>query len=105
MCKKLKGCANRIDRCIKSHVDWLNRNGFKTILSCCGHGKYPKTILLRFEDNRVYDLFSLIELKPYNPKIKKQYNRYYKKDAEGYHYIPEIINAPWIDLGQVEEIN
>lgn len=87
MCKKLPGCARNIDPCIKSHVDWLNKNGFKTLLSCCGHGVYPKTILLRFKDNAVIELFSLVHYKDYNPKIKKRANRYYKKDARGYYYL------------------
>ena len=35
-----------IDECIKPLVEALNKAGFKTIASCCGHGKQPGNIAL-----------------------------------------------------------
>ena len=35
-----------IDSCIASIVEALNKNGVRTIASCCGHGKIDGSIIL-----------------------------------------------------------
>lgn len=35
-----------IDSCIASIVEALNKNGIRTIASCCGHGKINGSIIL-----------------------------------------------------------
>lgn len=35
-----------IDDCLKRLIVVLNDNGFKTVASCCGHGKQPGNIAL-----------------------------------------------------------
>lgn len=35
-----------VDSCIYGLVDVLNRNGFATVASCCGHGRRPGNIAL-----------------------------------------------------------
>ena len=47
----INGKLTAIDSCIFGLVKMLNDNGYKTIASCCGHGKQPETII--FMDNEV----------------------------------------------------
>lgn len=58
MCKwgqdvKIKGHLNKngkpfyVDECIADLIQVLNDNGFLTIASCCGHGKFTGNISLR----------------------------------------------------------
>lgn len=35
-----------VDKCIAPLVELLNKNGHKTIASCCGHGNQPSSIIL-----------------------------------------------------------
>lgn len=83
MCEKR--FHNRLDRCIKPLLLWLKDNDWNTVASCCGHGKYPMTIVVRYIFNgkdKFMELFSGTTL----PRTKK----FYKKDNKGYYYIPEV---------------
>ena len=42
----IDGKTKSIDSCIATFVRGLNTFGFKTIASCCGHGKRPGNIAL-----------------------------------------------------------
>lgn len=35
-----------VDTCIAALVLYLNAGGYKTVASCCGHGKQPASIVL-----------------------------------------------------------
>jgi len=88
MCKKTnyKTPNPRIDKCIRPLIKWLLKSDFSPVASCCGHGKYPLTVVVRWIENgklTYYELFS-------NTKIPRT-RRFYKRDAEGYYYIPEVI--------------
>lgn len=72
----------RLDKCLRNDILTLNSNGRRTIACCCGHGKYPMTIVCKDKNGRVYELFSNITI--------KRKKRFYRLDAEGYYYIPEI---------------
>lgn len=90
MCKKTnyKISNPRIDKCMKTVIFNLNyflRKGFKTVACCCGHKKYPPTILIKNSYNVIFDLFS--------GKVIPRKRRFYKRDKQGYYYIPEVINA------------
>jgi len=78
-----KNDSRFIDPCMKEFIRSLNMfPGIKTVSCCCGHGKYPMTIVV--EDHGMFwDLVSgeLI------PRKKK----FYKKDKQGVYYIPEVI--------------
>lgn len=53
---------------------------------CCGHGKYPMTIIVRDEIHNVnWDIIS-------NKDIPRERN-FYKKDKQGYYYIPETLTG------------
>lgn len=74
----------KIDYCMVNICSTLKQIGFKVVASCCGHGIYPITIVINaFDGNYYYDLTSLVKI----PRKK----RFYKKDKEGYYYIPEVV--------------
>lgn len=82
MCKKTnyKGTSNtRIDECMRTLITNLNVKGIKTVACCCGHGKYPMTIIVEGH----YDLVS--------GKFIPRKRKFYKRDKEGFYYIPEVI--------------
>lgn len=88
MCIKLPYCNPRIDICLKKIVKRLNKQpNFKTLACCCGHKKYSPTIIIKDKKGRIFEFFSRKQL-----DIKKR-NRYYKKDINGFYYIPETMKT------------
>ena len=90
MCKKkqFKYCPSEIDECMKNIIEFISdsSNLVEPVACCCGHGRYPMTILLKDKKDNlglVYDLISGVEI----PRKKK----FYKRDEEGYYFIPETI--------------
>ena len=65
MCKKLKGCGRKIDKCMYRIVSILNltllKKPYITIASCCGHGVYPPTLIVKGEQVAM-DIYSGVEL-------------------------------------------
>jgi hypothetical protein len=85
MCKKPKGLHNRIDPCIRPLIKWLKQRGFETKGSCCGHSKYPMTIVVKsITSGNHYELFSKRNI----PRTRN----FYKKDKNGIYYIPEVLS-------------
>ena len=76
-----------MDKCMKHLIEQLNQDTalgkFRTLSCCCGHGKYPMTIIMVY-GHRIYELLTDITI----PRT----NRFYRKDKEGYYYIPEVMN-------------
>ena len=73
-----------LDKAIKT----LNYNfplTLQTVACCCGHGKYPMTIVLKDLSGVVYELFSGIKI----PRTRN----FYKKDKQGIYYIPELVKS------------
>lgn len=98
MCKKLKGLHNRIDKCMVNlieNIQWLLGKDFgtetkigsswKIVACCCGHGKYPMSIVVESPEGKHLEIVS--------DKYLERKKRFYKKDEEGYYYIPEVINS------------
>ena len=89
MCKWSKYGDTRIDPCMRILIQNINELSYskeiQTVACCCGHGKYPMTILLKI-DGRVFDIVSGKEI----PRTR----RFYKKDKDGVYYIPETIRTP-----------
>lgn len=95
MCLKIisKGSSNKIDPCLVAEIELLktkefNRK-FQTIMSCCGHGKYPKTLIVKnIASGCVFEWYSGVSL----TETKRTDSRapFYKRDSQGYYYIPEI---------------
>lgn len=88
MCRLNKKTGNRrIDPCMKDYIGMINRilkSRYETKSSCCGHGKYSKTIVvgLKRKGRYCFELFT--------GKMILRNKRFYKKDKEGYYYIPEV---------------
>ena len=84
MCNKLSYCNPRFDKCLVPIINLLNNSNLKTLASCCGHGKYITTIVVKVKLGNIFELYSGISLLP------KKRNRYYKRDNSGFYYIPYI---------------
>lgn len=83
MCKS--SGLRRMDKCMKEFLHNLNfylSYGLETISSCCGHGKYPMTILIKVGSTGVFEMCSGTWI----PRKRK----FYKKDSKGFYYIPEV---------------
>ena len=88
MCKfNPKNKGRRLDKCLELPLivwNWaINKKKIRIVSSCCGHGKYPMTIIAVKNNGIAFDLISGIFI--------PRKNRFYKKDKEGYYYIPEVI--------------
>lgn len=98
MCEKKKYCSREIDYCIYSDVEEINlgffdnsHGKFRTLSSCCGHGKYPITIVVENTLNgRIFEWFTGVDF-PKKYKNGKKNKRFYKKDSDGLYYIPEVM--------------
>lgn len=76
----LHGRLVRVDACIRLEIEELNRQGFMTVGSCCGHGIYPKTILIKRRGQTI-----LLNPETVIPRTRNLY----RKDDDGYYFIPE----------------
>jgi len=54
----------------------------KTVACCCGHGKYPETIVVKNRKGEAWELNSGIKI----PRKR----RFYTRDSEGHYYIQEV---------------
>ena len=96
MCNKLPYNNPRIDECIRDLCKEINSTDLKTLASCCGHGKYNPTIVVKNRAGTIAEFYSWITLGP------RKRNRYYKTDAEGYYYIPEVVNK--LNKASIKEV-
>jgi len=71
-----------IDKCLRSEIEMLNALHIKTLACCCGHGIYPKIIVVKHKKG-AFEMESQKEI----PRKK----RFYVKDKKGYYYIPETL--------------
>jgi len=75
-----------MDKCMKNLSLYLKEDGIKVLGSCCGHGKYPPTIICN-SDGKNIELFS-------GKEIPRKRN-FYKLNKNGVYFIPEVIkNVP-----------
>lgn len=76
----------RIDKCMGHLIEFINQQkGIKTVACCCGHHIYPMSIIVRDKTGFIWDLMSIKKI----PRIK----RFYRKDKDGYYYIPEVMEG------------
>ena len=76
---------SRIDRCIRKVLP-MTIEPLETLGSCCGHGKYPMTVVVRNKiTGRIYELFTGVTV----PRMR----RFYVRDEEGIYFIPEALEA------------
>lgn len=87
MCKLNKWGDTRIDPCMRNFIDNLNYIfqgcDWKIILCCCGHGRYPMTIVCKHRKGKVIEMVSDTDLGCNRKK-------FYKRDKKGYYFIPEV---------------
>ena len=85
MCKKtqFKYCPSTIDPCMKKVIGNLQLENVETLACCCGHGKYPMTIVIRGLMGLPVEIFS-------NKTIFRK-KKFYKRDKQGYYFIPEVV--------------
>lgn len=82
MCKPHN--PSRMDNCMKNIIDVLKRHGVKTKACCCGHnGRYHMTIVAW--DHNLMENVEIMSM-----KVIRKKRKFYKKDRDGYYYIPEI---------------
>lgn len=71
----------KIDKCMKKLLPYLAIDYITSC--CCGHGKYPMTIVAWDDgEETYYEVLSQINI----PRKK----RFYTKDKQGYYYIKEV---------------
>lgn len=86
MCKWSKWGNTRIDPCMRPLIKYLRSLHVNTLACCCGHGKYPMTIVaLCGFGQEPCEILSGVWI----PRKK----RFYKRDKEGIYYIPEVVNV------------
>jgi hypothetical protein len=74
----------RVDKCLRNIIVFINKETtWETLASCCGHQRYPATIVARDPFGRIFEIFSDKEI----PRKR----RFYRKDLDGYYYIPETV--------------
>ncbi len=78
---RVNGRAFRVDSCLRDEVIALNRAGIRTVGCCCGHGRYPKTIVIRTQEGK-------IALHPSREDIPRK-RLFYRTDSDGFYFIPE----------------
>ena len=88
MCKlNKKNAERRIDPCLREQIKRLDNfldGKWTSVASCCGHGKYKKTIvIINVISGEIIDMIS--------GKSIPRKTKFYKKDKQGFYFIPEVL--------------
>ncbi len=83
-----KTSNTQIDRCMKSLIKFLEKQRYNVVACCCGHAKYPITVVVRTVTLCGKHIFEELFTGVTIPRTR----RFYKRDIEGYYYIPETIS-------------
>jgi len=90
MCKlkKHQKTSNvRIDKCMINLIKHIKEYmPFEVLACCCGHGKYPMTIVGLDKSVKFGFRFELL-----SDVLIPRTRRFYKRDKQGYYYIPETL--------------
>ena len=96
MCKLNKKSGNKkIDPCIKNFIKIINTSTIvRTLGSCCGHKKYPLTVVVEFKNGMSQSEGGMLyPFELMSGKVIPRKKRFYKKDKQGYYYIPEVVGG------------
>jgi len=74
----------RVDSCMANFIRCLAKDYIITAGCCCGHGKYPLTVICK-DDRGFFELISGI-------RIPRKRN-FYRTDKSGIYYLPELLAA------------
>lgn len=77
-----------IDACMVEVIKKLRENGTMTIACCCGHGKYPRTVIYRAMGGNAIEYYTSTILLNKDGSPKKR--NFYKLDSEGFYYLPKV---------------
>jgi len=93
MCKfNPKNDSRRVDPCmidlIKRLESMLSKD-YKICACCCGHRKYPKTIVVHYEKKLRNNKIRKFNFEFFSGWVLKREKKFYKKDKQGRYYIPE----------------
>ena len=79
----IDGATIEVDACIAEKVQSIVNVGmYETLGCCCGHGKYPPTIIVREKGTtRITEYNSVVEI--------HRKRKFYKLDSEGIYFLPE----------------
>lgn len=115
MCDKIisKSHNRNIDSCLIKELEDIKehfprfKEKFKMIMSCCGHGKYAKTLVVQNRASLVsFEWFSGVSLEGTKRSDSKE--PFYKRDPLGHYYIPEVeMKKIWVlcwNCGLIHEI-
>lgn len=85
MCKWNKWGDTRIDPCMREVIRNLQKLKIRTLSCCCGHGKYPMTLIVNIGLSKqlALEIFSGIQI--------ERKKRFYKRDKQRYYFIPEVV--------------
>ncbi len=90
MCKHNKSNdGRRIDPCMRVLISNLQELGVKTLACCCGHGKYPMTVVVDAGAN----IGRVVPLEIFSGMILPRKKRFYVKLKSGDYVIPETIGG------------
>ena len=84
-----KNNGRRMDPCMKEYIEFLVKLNLIPRSCCCGHGIYQKSVVI--ETTNIKGKVTNYEL--FTGNIISRTKRFYKKDKQGYYYIPEVVNA------------
>jgi len=83
---KIKGKTIIVDKEMENIILSLNKiKTIKTKYCCSGHGKYPQTIICEIMPYKI-----VLEINS-NTEFPKDKKYFYRKDKEGFYYIPEVM--------------
>lgn len=81
----IDGKLVKVDRCMAGLIKFINHyTRFKLLSCCCGHGKYPMTVVVEWGVKGYH-----VEI--ISDKTIPRKRRFYIKDREGLYYIPETM--------------
>lgn len=83
MCEWKKSGNQRIDPCMRHKIHSLQNTGIEPKACCCGHGKYPATIIVRSREG--------VNVEYYSGVIIQRKKRFYRRDSVGMFFIPETM--------------
>ena len=90
MCKlNKKNDGRRIDPCMRVLIGNLNELGIKTLACCCGHGKYPMTVVV----DAGVKIGRVVPLEIFSGMVLPRKKRFYIKQKSGDYVIPETIGG------------
>ncbi len=88
MCKWIKSGNQRIDPCMRDFINQLTIGGAKVLACCCGHGKYSTTVV--FQRKQGVFVVAYCSKSDSVAKILPRKKRFYRRDKDGWFFIPEI---------------